>query len=157
MKYRIIIGVLLVFGLVTGCSSPEAQCESSLEAYMPALDKAISSWNDAFAVAESTSRISLADPVSRLQDARRDVESLEPPDCYADRHESLVESMDYTIETFLNFMSDADYDFQDEAGRNMFLSVSTIELVAEDVDTFSKDQERFMKLLFTRLEQESEE
>lgn len=65
-------------------------------------------WDDAYDVAASTSRISLAGPISDLQSAMRDVENLEVPGCLAQVKFYRLAGMDLAIAGFLSFMSQAD-------------------------------------------------
>lgn len=65
-------------------------------------------WDDASALAETTSRIALATQVAELQAIKRDVVSLAVPTCLAEAQRRLEESMAFRIEGYLAFMRDSD-------------------------------------------------
>lgn len=71
-----------------------------------AIQSVASRWDDANALAGRTSRIALAGPVAELQSLRREVESTPVPACLALAKIHLTSAMDYTIQGYLEFMSD---------------------------------------------------
>ena len=64
-------------------------------------------WADTLKVAEATARISLSDPVQELQKLKRDLDARQPKtDCEDIMRSSLLNSYEYTIDGFLEFMKD---------------------------------------------------
>jgi hypothetical protein len=64
-------------------------------------------WNDAAVLADSTSRIALAQPIQALQAIKREAEALIVPPCLEGPKRLEVEAMAKTIEGFLFFMRDS--------------------------------------------------
>jgi hypothetical protein len=63
-------------------------------------------WDDADKLAQSTSRLTLSPQVAVLQRIRRDVQAQEYPPCGQKAQSKLVETMDYTIEGYLEFLAE---------------------------------------------------
>ncbi|WP_111860014.1 hypothetical protein [Acinetobacter sp. CFCC 10889] len=64
-----------------------------------------SRWSDAFRVAGSTSRVALSQPVKDMQQIKRDLEARQPTtDCEIKLKQELLNSYDYAIDGFLQFM-----------------------------------------------------
>jgi hypothetical protein len=91
--------------------TPFPQCQTSDgRRVADRLQQYATEWDDALKLADSTSRASLAGPVSELQRIRRDVQAQQWPDCATIAKGLLVGSMDATIDGFLGFMrQDPDY------------------------------------------------
>lgn len=76
----------------------------ALETALKAIDGQMTLWEDAERVASTTGRIALSAPVTSLQTIRRDTAQLTVTTCLGPARDSLVKSMDATIEGFLAFM-----------------------------------------------------
>ena len=63
-------------------------------------------WQDAERLAQSTSRIALAQPVASLQQIKRETEGIVVPPCLDAAKGHLVSAMNWTIEGFIQFMTD---------------------------------------------------
>lgn len=63
-------------------------------------------WQDAERLAQSTSRIALAQPVASLQQIKRETEGIVAPPCLNAAKGHLVRGMKWTIEGFIQFMTD---------------------------------------------------
>lgn len=64
-------------------------------------------WADTLKVAEATARISLSDPVQELQKLKRELDARQSKtDCEDIMRSSLLNSYEYTIDGFLEFMKD---------------------------------------------------
>lgn len=72
----------------------------SLEAF----DELVKRWEDAVRIADSTSRVSLAGPVAKIQEILRDAEKLTPPPCLDGGKKELLSSMTNTVKGFIEFM-----------------------------------------------------
>lgn len=77
------------------------------------LEKAIASlklihgrWQDAERLAQSTARIALAQPVSTLQQIKRETDGILVPPCLDAAKSHLISGMNWTIEGFIQFMTD---------------------------------------------------
>lgn len=77
-----------------------------VQASLKAVDDALGKWNDAVGVAQVTSRINLATPVTNLQTIRRETESLIVPPCLNEGKQKLLEAMKTEIEGYVAFMAD---------------------------------------------------
>lgn len=96
--------VVVVFTLaLIACSVPSIGCDSV--AVANTFKPLTTEWADAVALASSAPRVSLADPVAKLQEIRRRTQALTVPACGEDAKVSLLASMDSTIEGFLGFLS----------------------------------------------------
>jgi hypothetical protein len=81
--------------------------EKSRTAYDKSVDALIQQqrkWADAAILAGSSSRVSLAGPIARLQEVRRETAQLVLPECLSEARQLLVTGMDNTIEGFLSFL-----------------------------------------------------
>lgn len=72
------------------------------------LNKIYSQWNDATTLANNTARIALSGPVGKLQEIKREAESLMVPECLVEPKKKMIEGMNKIIEGFMQFMGDAD-------------------------------------------------
>lgn len=145
-KVAVLLFVVVLF--VVSCSSPKAECKTGLETYIPEMSAVVDKWNDAFAIAESSARISLADPVASLQEVKREAGAITPPACMADYHDNTVDAMDTLVTMFLDFMSDPDYDFE-ENGLELFVSMATIEAWESELsDKYDADPDAFVQEIF---------
>lgn len=75
---------------------------------LKAVDAMLVKWDDAIGVAQVTSRINLATPVTNLQTIKRDTESLIIPPCLNEGKQKLLEAMKTEIEGYMAFMLSAD-------------------------------------------------
>jgi len=82
----------------------------------------LSRWDDANKIAGSTSRISLSNPVSKLQEIKREAKSLKVARGYSECHNYLLEYMDATIDGYLAFMRN------DDTSSELFLMVAKLGL-----------------------------
>jgi len=82
-------------------------CDNSIvEDAFFGLEDILEEWDDAVALADSTPRGSLTQPVENLQRIRRETEAYEVPPCLEKAHEELVTGMSLAINAFLGFMAD---------------------------------------------------
>jgi len=65
----------------------------------------INEWSDAVKLADSTPRLSLADPISKLQEVRRKAADLDYPMCAWPIQQKLLDLMDKGIDAYLAFMA----------------------------------------------------
>jgi hypothetical protein len=73
--------------------------------YLGEADELIERWDDANAIASSTSRIALAGPLATLQEIRRDASALTPPNCARELHNAMINYMQLTIDAYLSFLA----------------------------------------------------
>lgn len=81
--------------------------EKARTAYDKSVDALIQQqhkWADAATLADSSPRVSLAGPIARLQEVRRETAQLVLPECLSEARQILVNAMDKTIEGFLSFL-----------------------------------------------------
>jgi zinc-ribbon domain len=83
----------------------ELSCSIQSAEYVTNVRKILSEWNDANDIASSTARISLGPAVSKLQDIRREANSLTYPKCANLAQFYLISHMDKVIQGFLSFMA----------------------------------------------------
>jgi len=100
---RLLIGCVLVLILLAsvGCGPSKGWKE-----YYDLFESYSGAWDDAKAIANSTSRIGLAGPVGELQNLRREWKSVEVPEGLEKFHNKILDYEESTIEGFLAFMSD---------------------------------------------------
>lgn len=65
-------------------------------------------WAEAHRVAGVTARVALAGPVATLQEVRRDAAALVLPTCLQGAQKKLLEGMQWQLDGYIAFMSDAD-------------------------------------------------
>lgn len=70
------------------------------------IDSVYAKWLDAEKLAQSTARIALAQPVAALQQIKRDAEGMIVPPCLDAAKAHLVSGMNWTIDGFVQFMTD---------------------------------------------------
>jgi len=107
MKTVTSILILTVF-LLAGCQNSYCPADSA-QAALDEIQILAERWDDAMAVAQSTSRMALAGPISDLQAIKRDTGALGVPECLEPAKTTLVKSMDYGIDGMISFMGQ-DYD-----------------------------------------------
>lgn len=97
------ISVLVMTALILSACSKDKGAEqlSSIE----------SRWDDAVSLAGSTPRIQLAVPVSKLQELKNELNTLEVSDCLAPAKGKFNKYMDNHIQLFLGFMQDSDFEY----------------------------------------------
>lgn len=109
----------------TPTPDPVALCADEVAAYLDTTEALNQEWNDALIVADSTARISLSGPVSKLQEIRREILAIDFPGCAAPAGFYLEAHYDLVIDSFLNFMTDTDYDpGEDFALSQMFSKIA---------------------------------
>lgn len=115
----------------------EFQAQVEKERNKNEFDKSISElnsiyarWNDALKLADSTARIALSGPVGKLQEIKREAESLMVPACLVEPKKKMIEGMNKMVDGFMQFMGDADIgkilarvSFED--GRKLFVEYET--------------------------------
>ncbi|MDD4954483.1 MAG: hypothetical protein PHP17_00370 [Candidatus Omnitrophica bacterium] len=99
IKLSYILSFLILIIILSACSSKERHKED----YTKKLKEIVNKWNDANEIASSTSRIALSEPVARLQEIKREAESIEIADKKC--QEYLLGYMDFTIKGYLAFMT----------------------------------------------------
>ena len=141
----ILINLLFIF---VGCSSlltqptltpettptivpTESPCSSEkvtqyLDEYAPAMDR----WFDAIDLAVATPKINLSEQIENLQEIKREVKFITPPQCLQIAHDNVINYMEKMIEGLVSYMSDAsDEDVAKLIGEaNDFLNIATDEL-----------------------------
>ena len=100
----------------------QAECgASAFEAGAQKLSALTKRWDDAQALASSTSRIALSGPVSNMQGIKRDVEAVQLPACLLPAKGALSASMSSTIQGFMSFMT------QDSSGSSNSLAAARVD------------------------------
>jgi len=123
MKQLLVLAFLLI---TLGLSACQETCYEQTTEYRTEVESVVDDWQDAVTIANSTSRISLSTPVSRLQEIQNDTEDMEVPECAQTAHGLLVQHMDDVIKAFILFMGDAD----DEAGVTAQFNIANTRLEA---------------------------
>lgn len=103
-------------------------CDRYLDVIQPIVDR----WDDANALASTTSRIALSGPLGDLQSIRREAVALTVPSCADEAHTHLVAYMNATIDGYLAFASQ-----DDVAVRAYFDTAETLQ------DGFLAELEKF--------------
>ena len=99
---RLLIGCLLALTLLVGvgCGPSKAWKE-----YYNLWESHAEEWDDANAIANSASRISLAGPVGELQNLRREWKSIEAPEGLEKFHSLVLDYEEEVIKGYLAFMT----------------------------------------------------
>lgn len=84
------------------------QAGRDLAAKSEAIKKLRLEWDDTSRVADSTSRIALANPVQNLQRIRRDLDAMQLEGCLKESQGSLSSAMEIIIDAYIGFMADKD-------------------------------------------------
>ena len=92
--------------LAARLAAEKAQLHKSYDA----LSGIVRQWDDAVTLAESTARIGLAQRIADLQQIKRDTDAIATQKCLAISSEKLKESMTYTIDALMQFMSKGNDD-----------------------------------------------
>lgn len=80
--------------------------------YLEVLGALPAQWDDAFDLARSTPRMTIAPLIAELQAIRRETEVINVPACAVEAHRHLVEYMSLSIDGFVSFLaSDTDATF----------------------------------------------
>lgn len=122
--------------LDTPTPEPEVLCFDQAEAYLDDLNDLLDRWSDAFEIASSTSRISLAQPVGELQAIRREIGELEGPDCAQAAGVALYGYTDGIINGFLLFMQQ---ESDDEVSAAFDEASGWLEMYQDEVDSIHKE------------------
>jgi hypothetical protein len=104
MKKLFLVIIVTMF-LLASCSNtycPKNEAITSIDEMMNLSEE----WDDAMAVANSTSRIGLAGPIGNLQAIKREADRLEVPPCLEWTQTRLIKMMEHGINGFLAFASD---------------------------------------------------
>jgi hypothetical protein len=91
--------VLLALG---GCGGERAAVIEYLDAAESTTDK----WADAYNLAGQTPRGSIGPAIADLQEIRREFGGIEPPEVAQDPHQLMLDSMDLSVEAYMDFMRD---------------------------------------------------
>jgi molecular chaperone GrpE (heat shock protein) len=83
----------------------EAQKKEQVVAKAKELEGIYKYWKDTIAVAASTPRGALSQPVLTLQQIRRDTEQFQPVACLQEAQQELLTAMQITIDDYIAFMS----------------------------------------------------
>jgi hypothetical protein len=89
-------------------SPTPAPCGVQAKVFVAAVDALLDDWDDANALASTTSRIALAPQVSRLQELRRQVADAGAPVCAVETRVALIDYMDAEIQGYTMFMAGKD-------------------------------------------------
>jgi hypothetical protein len=103
MRYLV---VCLLLVALAGCGVPSfgQSCAEQSAPFMGEVLTLANEWDDAAKLAGSTPRGSLPPQISRLQDIRRKVQALTPPDCAKAAQTTLMDAMDKTIQAYIDFL-----------------------------------------------------
>ena len=82
-------------------------CGVQAQEFVTKVEGLLDDWDDANTLAGQTSRIALSPAIARLQEIRRDVHDLQPPECAGYTQSAFELYMDSVIEGYLLFMSDS--------------------------------------------------
>lgn len=119
-----VLCLLLVGGVMLGVfifrsdSNPQTDSRVNCDGYLTRVQPILDRWDDANAVASSSSRIALSGPLAELQAIRRDAIELAVPTCANEAHKHLVAYMNATIEGYLAFAR------QDDASVELYLDTA---------------------------------
>lgn len=120
---KLILLVVISSLLLVGCKNPFESKDEGVD-QLNVIEKR---WEDTSKLASSTARISLATPVSQLQDIRRDLNQIEVSECLMPARQALNLYMENQINQFLKFMSDYDStSFQPDENLIEYFKVKTI-------------------------------
>lgn len=105
MKKSLLLLILSAVLLACGPATPGPCDKDKVQAAAKQLLDIVNKWHDAYQLASSASRISLAAPVQSLQAIKRDTESLDVPKCLTAARGYLSDHMNASITGFLDFMA----------------------------------------------------
>lgn len=110
----LLVIVVAIGGGVLWKLNTKWQREAAIEAERTAIllqilqqSRLLGRWVDALSLAESTPRVALAGPVSKLQELKREAEKQTVSGCLVEPTANLTAAMDLMIDGFLIFMRDA--------------------------------------------------
>jgi len=104
MKKLFFVSLVILF-MLASCSNtycPKDEATSSIDEMMDLSEE----WDDAMAVANSTSRIGLTGPIGDLQEIKREAGRMEVPPCLEWAQTRLIKMMEFGIDGFLAFASE---------------------------------------------------
>ena len=102
MRTKKTLSILICsFLLLSGCKNPFEAKDKGAEQ----LNNLENRWVDTLTLASSTSRIALAQPISQLQEIKRDLLNTEVSECLNPARKDLSMYMDQHINNFLKFMA----------------------------------------------------
>lgn len=106
-----IVSILSVGGIVYFVTRDPYLCSAGeREKTLTVLEPLMKDWSNADKLAESTARINLSMPVSRLQDIQKEVENLQIPNCSKPVKTYFTIMASDAIDVYLQFMQNDDYD-----------------------------------------------
>lgn len=121
---RYLVLLIMASIVITGCQNTYCPPDEA-DAAIAELKMIAEEWDDALYLARSTARMSLAGPISELQQIKRKVTSLDVPECLEEAQFSLGLAMEFAIDGMVAFMAkesdeavsrdfDFYYDFLDD-------------------------------------------
>ncbi|MCE5258551.1 MAG: hypothetical protein LLG44_05745 [Chloroflexi bacterium] len=85
--------------------TPELTCSELTSQWLAEIGPLVREWDDALAVANSTARISLANPVKDLQRISRSLEEAPAPECAQQAKTYYINYVNAEIDVFIKFMA----------------------------------------------------
>ena len=128
---KLTIVLVLVAILMSACGPKEVVIveripvveECTQSEYIEATQNLEGQWNDALALANNSSRMSLSGPLSEIQAILREFKRLELAECYQGAHTIRVHSHELVVEGFLSFLGGED----DRNEIRLFFTKSSLE------------------------------
>lgn len=109
MKRVILLTLIIVPLLLSGCKN--TYCPSDeVEIAIDEMESLAEEWDDAYAIASSTSRMALSGPIGDMQEIKREVGDMVVPPCLESSVVNLEKSMEFTINGFIAFLGQEDDD-----------------------------------------------
>ena len=116
------LGVVFVL-VVVWRGRTDTTCTKQSRAYITSIEEALRKWDDTGVLMSSTPRIALGPVVASLQEQRRSMEAIAPPECARMVHRRLVEYMGHEIDFALAFMASKPHaefmEHQDKAKQDL--------------------------------------
>jgi hypothetical protein len=103
---KLSLTIIILALILSSCNAMPWSCASQSKPYFEEVQGKLDEWQDAFEIANSTPRMSLAGPLGELQKIKRDTGNLEYPECALKVQNNIINAMEETIDGFLAFMSD---------------------------------------------------
>lgn len=157
-RFNLVFVLMFAFALI-GCSQSETArimeaCEEAFPTYAEEMSDIQAEWMDALDIATSTSRISLAGPISDLQSIQRRAEKVEAPECVLIEHDEYVEGMDTLVDFMLDFLADPDAEVDDEEIDEATDQIIALWLIVEQYEV---NPETFFEVLTQNVAEETGE
>lgn len=97
--------ILALFLASCGVPGLTQSCAEQSKEFLDQIQPIAREWDDAAKLANQTPRMGLSVQIANLQAIRRKVQDMKPPECAKQVQEKLTESMDATIQGYLDFMT----------------------------------------------------